>query len=373
MRIYWYAPFNNADELEVAASVCRPGDDLTYESLASRFGKDLPAASDAFRLVRDLHEPAGESGPRANVLTRSQVAWQRAIARERLLRSGSFDLIHIHTYNMFTDWLAFPALRRFGVPIVASIHNVLPHERRGPERIERAMHRLGYKACDRLLVAHDTLRQRLVDEFGIDAATIGVIPLPVCEAEATNNPDALAPKMMLFYGTLRHNKGIPVLLDAIGRIPADENVRFHFAGRGEPDLERLVSRAAENDPRITAEIGWVSHERQAELLSLAWALLLPYTEFAAQSGVLRNAYSFHVPVLASAIGALGAAVEEDASGWLVPPGDPATLADTIIECAHDPQRRSAMAHATEAIATHRRPARIGSQIRDQYDRVTRSH
>lgn len=371
MKIYWYAPFDNADELDVAGGVCRRGDDLTVESLATRFGKDLPTPSADFSLVRDLREPAGESGRRATMLNRSQVAWQRAIARERLLRSGSFDLIHIHTYNMFTDWLAFPALRRFGVPIVASIHNVLPHERRGPDHLERAMHRFGYRACDRILVAHEALKHQLVDEFGIIAATVGVIPLPVPRVETTNTPDIADAKLMLFFGTLRHNKGIPVLLEAIERIPADEDIRFHFAGRGAPDLERLVTEAAERDPRITAEVGWISPERQAELMSEAWAVLLPYTDFSAQSGVLRNAYSYHVPAIASAIGALGAAVEEDGSGWLVQPGAPAMLADTIVASANDPARRLEMSRVTEAIAADRRPSRIGSQIRDQYDLVAR--
>jgi hypothetical protein len=55
-KIYWYAPFNNAGELETAVELAKsPSIDLMVQSIAERFGRALDTASPgSVRLHRDL-------------------------------------------------------------------------------------------------------------------------------------------------------------------------------------------------------------------------------------------------------------------------------------------------------------------------------
>lgn len=369
MNIYWYAPFNNADELTIARHVQASGDTLVIHALASRFGRPVPLApGDPFELIRDLPEPAGEDGRHPSRRRRLGVAAERAWLRDRLVRRRKFDLLHIHTYNMFTDWLALPALRRTAPTMVGTVHNVLPHDRRGPAVVERWLHRTGYRTFDHLFVAHGHLRDMLITDFDVASEQISVVPLPVVPVPQPNqcrDPDR---PEFLFFGTLRHNKGIPVLLDAISHI-AEPDIRFRFAGRGSADLESLVASAARHDDRIIAELGFVTDERKAELLRTAWAVVLPYTTFDAQSGVLQDAYAYGLPVIATTVGALGSAIVEEATGWTVEPGDAEQLADCITTVASADHDRAAASARINDIAVQRTPELIATALREDYDLV----
>jgi len=354
MKLYWYAPFDNASELELARAVAHGTEDLVLHSVYSRFGTRLPEADDEVTLVRDLPAPANELWDHSTRLRRAKVALNRARFRHRAISSGDFDVVHLHTFNMFTDWLALRLLRRPGRPLVLSIHNVRPHDQRGPRVLETLLHRAGYLVPDRLIVAHETLRTRVAKEFRIPPTRISVVPLPSPVVDQRSDDPVTDPKELLFFGTLRKNKGIDVLLDAITAIPTEEPVVFRFAGRGDADLEALVSRRAAVDPRIHAEIGWITPERQAELYARAWAVVVPYLPaFAAQSGTVRVAYSFGTPVLASDTGALGETIRQDGSGWLARPGDPADLARRMLEVCRDDDGRRARAATAARLGQER--------------------
>jgi glycosyltransferase involved in cell wall biosynthesis len=355
MKLYWYAPFDNASELELAQAVVHEtGEALVLHSVYSRFGVRLPTADEALTLVRDLPAPANELWHHSTRLRRFKVAVNRARFRHREITSGDFDLVHLHTFNMFTDFVALRLLKAEGRPLVLSIHNVRPHDRRGPRVLETLLHRSAYRVPDRLIVAHDSLRARVASEFHVPLERISVVPLPSPIVSQSSDRPAEDPKEVLFFGTFRRNKGIEVLLDAIAAIPAREPITFRFAGRGHHDLERMVSRRASADPRIRVEIGWISPERQAELYARAWVVVVPYLPaFAAQSGTVRVAYSFGTPVLASDIGALGTTIRQDQSGWLARPGDVGDLAAKIVAVVGDDDGRHERAATAKRLGQER--------------------
>ena len=57
---------------------------------------------------------------------------RRALARRRALRAGGFDVAHIIYLNPFTDPLDLASLRRH-VPLVSTVHDVVPHHSRVPD------------------------------------------------------------------------------------------------------------------------------------------------------------------------------------------------------------------------------------------------
>jgi glycosyltransferase involved in cell wall biosynthesis len=368
MRIYWYAPFDNASELELAQAVVGEVEDLVLHSVYSRFGVRLPKAARELTLVRDLPAPASELYVRSTRYRRAKVALNRARLRHREITRGDFDLVHLHTFNMFTDWLALRLLRKEGRPLVLSVHNVRPHERRGPRGIETILHRYAYQLPDRLIVAHESLRSRLADEFDIPLERISVVPLPSPVVTMASDRPAENPKELLFFGTLRRNKGIDVLLNAISAMPRDAPIVFRFAGRGDADLEDLVERHAQADSRIRVEIGWIPPERQATLYARAWAVVVPYLPaFAAQSGTVRVAYSFGTPVIASDTGALGETIRQDGSGWLAKPGDARDLAAKMLEVVADDQGRQDRAAIAKQLGQERSAAKLAPMILEIYN------
>ncbi len=170
----------------------------------------------------------------------------------------------------------------------------------------------------------------------------------------------------------RVNNGLSALLATIDRLADEPDLRFHFAGRGDAHLERLVAEAAAVDGRITAEIGWVDPARKAALYRRAALVVLPYSQFASQSGVLHDAYAYRVPVVATDVAALGDTVREDGTGWVVPPDDPEALAAAISAALADGAAWSSARSATDCVARERSQANIGLALRSLYVRVLSS-
>lgn len=366
--IYWYAPFNNAFEENLSHLVAAElSHHLTIQTVSHRFGIPLPDAStDAVRFIRDLPPPAGELGEHRSTRRQVMVVRERARRRERLAASNTFSLAHLHTFNLFSDWAAIPRLRR-NVPIVIqSVHDVRPHLKRLPKFIETSMLGHGYRSCDALIVADQFLADLLIQDFKVSREKVFIVPLPVRDLplvqhlEKRRAGDYLS---ILFFGTFRENKGIQVLIDAIDRLSGSEQLRFHFAGRGETSLENLVKDLARRDSRVSCEIGFVDSDRVPILFNNADVIVLPYTRFDSQSGVLaQDAYGARRPVIASDIGALGRAVKVDKTGWLVRPGDAANLAHTITTVSRMTSDFDKIVSNIEKVAANRSLRDIAAQI-----------
>lgn len=376
-NLYWYAPFNNAGEISTATALAAAPDvELTVQSIARRFGAHLddPSAG-RFTLVRDLPAPSGEETKRST-FDRLRVAVERAVRRHRLVKAGQFDLLHLHTYNPLTDWAAIPLLRRHARVVIQSVHNVRPHDSQFPRPIETWLLRIGYRACTAILVAHELLAKSLVDDFAVPAERVFIVPFALSADFLDARPPraATAPVRYLFFGTLRNNKGVEVLIDALDHLASsgsdvDRDYRVHFAGRGEPQLEKLVGELARRDPHVTAEIGFITSERRSELYRDADCVLLPYTELNAQSGVLHDAYASRLPVIASDVRALGAKVRADGTGWVVAAGDPEALARTVTQVASDPEERKRRGERAAELAEAHSPKEIARLLLDRYDRL----
>lgn len=371
LDIYWYLPFSHKIENRLAGAVGRLGDHLVVESLALVPGETASEFA-GYEVRRDLpRTPELRSGSWRWGRSRTAVYMERSRRRRVLVRSQRFDVAHIHLLNYFTDWRA---LRRLGreAPLISNVHDVVPHQARLPRRVERRLLRGVYANCGLILVAHRVLAEKLEDEFAIAPERIRIVPLPVHSVDPPPRYVVSPTEInVLFFGTFRPNKGIPVLLEAIRMLGDVTDVRFHLAGTGDPHVEQQVRQAAAQDTRITAEIGFVRRARLDSLYRSASLVVLPYTSFASQSGVLRDAYGYGAPVIVSDVGALGEAVREDGTGWVVPPGDAEALAAALRTAGSDPAARAEYAVAVSRVAAGRTFALVGAAIRDIYEEVAR--
>jgi glycosyltransferase involved in cell wall biosynthesis len=268
-------------------------------------------------------------------------------------RQPDLDLIHFQEH---TPWLAprlFRTLRRRGIAVVETVHNIFLHRywtaahRLAHDRLERA----AWRECDALIVHTEGLRRELSSFLGPRHPPIHVTPHAVWRvpgaprrAEEPSETNLLGP--LLFFGVIRPNKGLLVLLKAMEHLPERTLV---VAGMFDsPDHREKVRR--EIDLRLPGRVelhdGFVSDEEAAEFFDRCSVVVLPYTAFASQSGVLHQALAHGRPVVVSEVGALGESVREWGAGEVVPPGDDRALAEAIARLL----RPEAYCAAAEAVA-----------------------
>ncbi len=228
--------------------------------------------------------------------------------------SGRPDIVAVH-FQEWTPWLAAFLVRRIramGKSVYYTVHNVVPHKY--PPLVPRAlMHqwlRRGCRSCNVLFVHTDRLADELSDFLGPNHPPIHVVPhgvwtIPEPQASPATCRD---PNRLLFFGTIRRNKGLDLLLRALELLP---DYSLTIAGECEdpeyfrkeilPRLERLKSKGAD----VSLIDRFISDDEVPGLFTTHSAIVLPYTDhFRAQSGVAYMALAYGLPVVASEVGGL---------------------------------------------------------------------
>ena len=268
------------------------------------------------------------------------------------------DIVHFQEY---TPWLApshYARLRRRGFGVIKTVHNIanLGHSSRAYMRFMQRCWRIGLGHCSALIVHSEGLRDGLSDFLGANHPPIHVTPHAVWE-ERTSEPTLPVlsplnePARLLFFGMLRRGKGIDVLLEAMPLLP---NTRLTIVGESEnPRYLESVANYNELHPDSPIEFSprFVAEEEIEGIFDRSQVVVLPYTEFAAQSGVLHQAVAHGRPVVATSVGALGESVRRWGIGEVVEPGDPVSLADGVKRLLH-PDRYEHAALATEQVRNH---------------------
>jgi glycosyltransferase involved in cell wall biosynthesis len=171
--------------------------------------------------------------------------------------------------------------------------------------------------------------------------------------------------VLLLFGTLRANKGLDVLADALVALGPAFDADVVVAGSGDDDVVRAWQERVAHLPHVTLERGRVDDRRKRELFSLASWALLPYTAFHSQSGVLADAYAYRVPLIVTDVGAIGPTVRSDGTGYVVPPGDHEALAVAMREAVRT--GTGAFAPALEAAAHRHDVSVVGPMLRSIYE------
>jgi glycosyltransferase involved in cell wall biosynthesis len=164
-------------------------------------------------------------------------------------------------------------------------------------------------------------------------------------------------KMRLgFFGRFHHVKGIPVLLDAVRRLP-DAPLQLEIYGQaqgsGEAAMEERVRCAAAQDSRIVWR-GRIPHSDQPEALARLDVLVVPSLWVETGPLTVLEAFAARVPVLGSDLSGINEWVEEGRNGWLFPPGNGAVLAEKIARLCEDPALLETARHfpPLDSIVTH---------------------
>jgi len=280
---------------------------------------------------------------------------------------GRGRIVHIHAtvrgsmYRKALCVLLAKALRR---RVVLHVHSgpgdiAATRERLGPLSVMlfRAMFRL----ADVVLAVSEASAAALEAGYGVEGVTVVPNAAPQPAEPLPRRPGESAD--VLFLGGFANPvKGGEELLAALA-LPRLRELRVVLAGPGElPEQGRRL----QEDGRAIEWRGWLEDEEKERLLRAAGIFVLPSTSEGLPMALLE-AMAYELAIVATEVGGVPDVLSDGEDAIVVPPGDPAALADGLARLAADESLRGRL-----AAAAAERARRLGAeQVADRLDRIYR--
>jgi len=232
------------------------------------------------------------------------------------------------------------ALARSRAPVILDVHGDWASSTRlygSPAR------RLLNPVADRIAVSalrrSDAVRTisdyttRRVRSYGVEPALVFPAFMDLEPFLEPAVPPPAAPRA-LFVGVLEHYKGIEELAAAWRTVAATlPGATLHVVGRG--SRREVVERLVAELPGRTEWTEALPAEGVARALDASTLLVLP-SRSEGMGRVLVEAFCRGRPAVASRVGGIVDLVQDGQNGLLVPPQDPAALADALLRVLSDP-------------------------------------
>ena len=285
----------------------------------------------------------------ASDLPRTLLAGTYAIALVEQVAAFAPHVVHAHFVNLPTA-VAVLVARDLGVPATAMAHAADFLLDRDPLGLDRRLGLLQHL----FVISAATGRQ-----LAAKGATVSRIPHSIVRAAfdgeiAERRPrQGEGPTRIVTVARLVEKKGIDTCIDAVARlVAAGLDLRYDVYGDG--PLRRRLERQVEMSgiAAVVTFHGAVPHRTATAALAGADIAVLacrrgPDGDLDGIPVFLMEAASRHVPVVTTAVSSIPELVGENA-GWLVPPDDPAALADAISHAVRDPRESRRRARVLES-------------------------
>ncbi|WP_062234089.1 glycosyltransferase [Aureimonas sp. N4] len=256
----------------------------------------------------------------------------------RRLGRNEADVVHLQWAVLPAfDAAAILAMRRH-CPVVMTVHDTVPFNGERISLLQNKGFDLPLRAADRLIVhtraALDTLRAR-----GLDAHKIHLIPHGPLPLKAEPSVAALARARskrftLVLFGQIKPYKGVDLLIEALGQMPAHEREQGRVIVAGAPmmDIAPLMARAEALGlgPALEFRLGRLDHQAMADLFHEADGFVFPYRQIDA-SGVYFLLKPLGKWMVASRVGIFAEDLREGADGALVAAGDVHALSEAMAE------------------------------------------
>jgi phosphatidyl-myo-inositol alpha-mannosyltransferase len=280
----------------------------------------------------------------------------------RELRTGSYDVVHVHEPP--APVISWDAATFRGAPVVGTFHaystNAVPNQIATLLGARRIFNQLSARVAVSEAAAW-TGRRWFGGEYQ-------VIPNGVDLDAAPRGPKPAADHMrLLFVGRAEERKGLPILLSAFEALIEHVPSRLTVIGSDPGEISRRVA-----NPEVAGRIDTVGKVSDEELwwrLGEADVLCAPSLAGESFGMVLIEAFAAGTPVIASDIAGYRDVVSDGVDGVLVPPADPQALAEELQSFWHEPHRRAAMGEAGRRSADRYAWPRIADEVSGAYQRA----
>jgi len=286
--------------------------------------------------------------------------WSRSAAARlhQHLKKNSYDLAHVHNTFPMLSGSVYHVLKRFGLPVVQTLHNfrlfctngLLFREGRpceecvgrkfpikslyrpcyhrgvaanGVVAIQIGLHRMlhTYEANVDTFLALSEFARNLFIRAGIPGDR--VLLRPNCVTPDPGEGDG-GGGYGLFVGMLSESKGIMQLLAAWAQVATGKELRII----GDGPLREAVEAAASRTPNVKY-LGSQSRSFVFSQMKGARALIFPSIWYEGMPMTILEAFAAGTPVVAHRLGTMAEMISPGLTGWLTEETTEASLADTI--------------------------------------------
>ncbi|HEY1713464.1 MAG TPA: glycosyltransferase [Solirubrobacteraceae bacterium] len=263
-----------------------------------------------------------------------------------LMKTGRFDVVHAHMFGSNVWGTVLGKLS--GVPvIIAHEHNWSYTGGLMRRMVDR--HVIARYAT-RFVAVSESNRSRMIELEGIPAEKVLVLPtayIPHRETDPTDiraelglTPDA---HIIGVAASLRVEKALEVMISATGQlVQTFPDVHLVIAGDG-PQREALEAQTA--SAGLTGHVHFLGERRDVTSILNTVNVGALSSDWEGMPLFVLECMATGTPVVATNVGGLPEMVENDRTGLLVPPRDPAALAQAIGALLADPERGRRLAQA----------------------------
>jgi glycosyltransferase involved in cell wall biosynthesis len=273
--------------------------------------------------------------------------WRNAAALATVIARYDVDIVHAR--SRAPAWSALLAARRTGRHFVTTFHNAY-----GARSALKRLYNSVMARGERVIAISDFVARHVAAAYRVPPERLRIVPRGVDVARF--DPSRVSPErvieqarhlgirddaaVVLLPGRLTRWKGQLVLLDAVSRLGRDD-LQCIILGSGRERYRReLIAAASRLGLASACRIVEDSGDMPAAYL-LADVVVSASTEPEGFGRVAVEAEAMGRPVVATAHGASLETVIPGETGWLVPPGDAAALAQALrTALGLSPERRA---------------------------------
>ena len=265
------------------------------------------------------------------------------------------DVVHTHTWYVGLGGMLTQAIH--DLPLVVTLHSLEPLRPWKADQLGTGYavstwaERLAVERAERVIAVSAQMRADILSHFQVAPERVVVIHNGV-DADAFRRTEArevlarhqVREPYVLFVGRISEQKGIFQLLEAARALPAEVSLVLCASSPDTPELAARLQAAVAGRSRVQWINAMLPVPEVVQLYSHAAVFACPsiYEPF----GLINlEAMACGTPVVASRVGGIPEVVVDGETGWLVPPGDAAALAEALRGALADPARARRMGEA----------------------------
>ena len=288
-----------------------------------------------------------------------------------LLKNVKIDIAHFHIFQHQISPSVFSPLRKAGIPIVLTLHDLKPmcpnyqmytqghicekckgHKyyncflnsctkgSRAKSLINTVEmyfhHAMGYyQNVDRYIAVSNFFKDKM-SEFGFDRNNIDYIPNFIDTDRFTYNQ--VDKEYALFLGRLSSEKGVNKLLQACEMTP---EIPVIIAGTG-PKEDELKQFARDKNLNNVSFVGFKSGDDLLKLITEASFTILPSQVYENCPMSILESMAVGTPVIGAKIGGIPELIEENVDGYTFDVTAPGSLSEKMHRMWKDPNKRLEM-------------------------------
>jgi starch synthase len=269
------------------------------------------------------------------------------------------DLVHSHTW--YANLAGHLASLLHGIPHVATVHSLEPlrpwkaEQLGGGYALSSWAERISLASAAAVVAVSDGMRSDVLSVYPeISPERVRVIRngIDTSEYAADRERDVLvkhgidpARPYVIFVGRITRQKGVPVLLRAAASLDPSAQLVLCAGAADTPELGAEVASLVAGLQSWRTGVLWIPEmlpKREIiQLLTHALAFVCP-SVYEPLGIVNLEAMACATAIVASRVGGIPEVVDAGVTGLLVPPQDPASLADALNLLLRDPGRADAM-------------------------------